>query len=168
MLNAKLTAPIIFLGISMLISGCGNDLDCASNAAKDTALSLMKKGLQERAQSPPWTGVNPTDRSSLPLELALASPECQRGVTDPARYASSGARCAEQKWNEIVAAWASPSYTLDAIRMTANDTTTGAIECAADLHIDVPNWEGIKAPMTYKVEKTSEGKIYVTVFKLHQ
>jgi len=62
---------------------------------------------------------------------------------------------------------ATASYTLDIIRLTAKDATTGSISCAADLNVDVPNdWGSAKEPITYKVENTSDGKPYVTVFGL--
>jgi len=61
-------------------------------------------------------------------------------------------------------AFAGASYSLDVIRLKSRDATTGAVSCAADLHAVLPEGTGsAKEPITYEVEQTSDGKLYVTV-----
>lgn len=43
------------------------------------------------------------------------------------------------------------------------DPTTKAVMCAADLTVAVSTWTA-KLPIRYKVENTSDGKLYATVF----
>jgi hypothetical protein len=57
-------------------------------------------------------------------------------------------------------------YTLDVIRTTAKDQGTGALTCAATLNGEAGKYGAAKLPITYKVEKTSDGKLYVTVYGL--
>jgi hypothetical protein len=52
---------------------------------------------------------------------------------------------------------------LEAIRTTAKDAATGAVFCAAELNINVPQWGILKESMTYKVEKTADGQLFITV-----
>lgn len=54
------------------------------------------------------------------------------------------------------------TLTLDAIRTTDENEKTGAFDCAADLHSN----EGSQFPITYTVETTDDGRVYVTVFGL--
>lgn len=58
-----------------------------------------------------------------------------------------------------------PSYIIKSIRMTGRNATTGAISCAADLHVTLPkNWGEAKAPITYFIEKVlDEDGYHVTV-----
>jgi hypothetical protein len=151
MIKGKLTVPTIVM-TSMLMSGCGNDLDCASGPTKDTVISLAQKQLQEQASA---LG------KSLPLLLAF--------VTGGARFEAEldkckgDQRCNDQVGNRAMEAGTTASYRVDAIRTTAKDTATGALACAADLRIDIPKWGSMTEPMTYRVEKTSDGKSYVTI-----
>jgi hypothetical protein len=55
------------------------------------------------------------------------------------------------------------TYKIDTIRMTAKDPTTKVVMCAADLTVAVNAWT-VKLPITYKIENTSDGRLYATVF----
>jgi hypothetical protein len=57
------------------------------------------------------------------------------------------------------------TYWLDSIRMTAKDSDTKAVSCAAKLNLKVGN-DGANMDITFKVENTSEGKMYATVYGL--
>ena len=60
-------------------------------------------------------------------------------------------------------------YTLNSIRMTAKDSTTGALTCAADLNLKLSNVgkpNGADEDITYKLEKTSDNQLYATVYGL--
>lgn len=61
----------------------------------------------------------------------------------------------EMRANEV-------GLSLDAIRTTEKNKTTGAFDCAAEL----VSSEGVKSPITYTVEVTDDKRVYVTVFGL--
>jgi hypothetical protein len=54
-------------------------------------------------------------------------------------------------------------YGVSAIRTTSKDASTKAVMCAADLTVSLGKWN-TTAPITYKVEITSEDKLYATVW----
>jgi len=69
----------------------------------------------------------------------------------------------DQIWKDSLAKVA---YDLDTIRMTAKDDTTRGVTCAAKISATVPEWGGASMDITYKVEQTTDGKLYVTVYGL--
>ena len=56
-------------------------------------------------------------------------------------------------------------YALDAIRMT-DKNLAGAITCAANIKAEAERYRSKEAPITYKIEKTSDGRLYATVYGL--
>jgi hypothetical protein len=56
-------------------------------------------------------------------------------------------------------------YTLDTIRMTARDADTRTASCVAKLTAQVSDGQA-QAEITYKVENTTDGDLYVTVLNL--
>jgi hypothetical protein len=58
------------------------------------------------------------------------------------------------------------TYTVDMIRMTAKDQTTGAVACAANLRGEASGYGAWTKAITYKLEKTSDGQLYGTVYGL--
>ena len=62
------------------------------------------------------------------------------------------------------AAFDAASYTLDAIRILHKDEQTGAMSCAADVNASLPNnLDSVTLAITYKVERTTDNQLYVTV-----
>ena len=59
------------------------------------------------------------------------------------------------------------AFELSAIRMKSKDSDTGAITCAAILKVNVPGWGSSQKDISYLVENTSDGQIYVTVYGLN-
>lgn len=57
-------------------------------------------------------------------------------------------------------------YRLENIIMTATDKDTGGVSCKADLVGEATGLGSATQPITYTVEKTSEGKLYATVWGL--
>jgi hypothetical protein len=55
-------------------------------------------------------------------------------------------------------------YQLENVILTATDKDTGSVSCKADLVAEVPDWGQETLPITYTVEKTSEGNLYATVW----
>ncbi len=60
-------------------------------------------------------------------------------------------------------AYAAVIYTLNAIRMESKDTTTGAVVCDAQLHAEIPNFGAANEDIEYKVERTTDGNLYVSI-----
>lgn len=59
------------------------------------------------------------------------------------------------------------TVSLEAIKNPDTSWRTGARECAADLKFTAANGAATSAPITYKVEKTNDGKnVFVNVFGL--
>jgi hypothetical protein len=56
-------------------------------------------------------------------------------------------------------------YTLDTIRMNSKDADTKAVSCAAKLNVQIEGG-GAQMEINYKVEKTTDGKLYATVYGL--
>jgi hypothetical protein len=59
----------------------------------------------------------------------------------------------------------SATYWLESIRMTAKDSDTKAVTCAAKLNAKIGD-DGANVDITFKVETTTEGKLYATVHNL--
>ncbi|UFX45220.1 hypothetical protein HAP47_0000305 [Bradyrhizobium sp. 41S5] len=75
-----------------------------------------------------------------------------------------------EKWERIEAARVeaknSMQYTLDVIRTTRKDRETGNIACAATLQGTAGKFGTWALPITYTVERTSDGKLYVIAYGL--
>jgi hypothetical protein len=75
-----------------------------------------------------------------------------------------------EDWKQIEASRAEAKnlmkYTLDVIRTTRKDRETGNIACAATLQGDAGKFGTWTLPITYTVERTSDGIPYVTVYGL--
>ena len=93
----------------------------------------------------------------------------------PAAYALADSI---KKWNEYRSqfterrkaegadALKSLQYRMENIIMTATDKDTGAVSCKANLVGEAPGLGSAQRPIAYTVEKTSEGKLYATVWGL--
>jgi hypothetical protein len=66
-------------------------------------------------------------------------------------------------------------YAIDAVRTTDKNSATGAVSCAASLHVREPHVQGANLfnpdhtatlDITYTLEVTSDNKLYATVFGL--
>ena len=81
---------------------------------------------------------------------------------------SCNARNQEEYFNAGRDLYRSASYSLSVIRMTDRNASTGAVTCAADLHVVMPDgWGRATRPITFKVEKTTVGELYGTIFDLN-
>lgn len=67
----------------------------------------------------------------------------------------------DDAWNAAVE---KVQYQLENVIMTATDKDTGSVSCKADLVGEVPDWGKATLPITYTVEKTSDGDLYATVW----
>jgi hypothetical protein len=59
------------------------------------------------------------------------------------------------------------TYVLNVIRLIRKDDTTEAVGCAARLALDIPGWGNAEKDIEYTVEKTSDKKLYVTIYGLN-
>lgn len=57
----------------------------------------------------------------------------------------------------------SAEYSLDTIRFKGLDEKTGTVSCAARLHAAIPTFGKTRRDITYTVERTTDGKPFVTV-----
>lgn len=55
-------------------------------------------------------------------------------------------------------------YTLSNMILTNKDESTGSVECKATLEAELADWGTAGQDITYKIEKTTEGKLMATVF----
>ena len=60
---------------------------------------------------------------------------------------------------------AEATYEIGTIRMTAKDATTEAVTCEAVLIAEMPKYRQ-EQPIRYKIENTTDGKLYATVWGL--
>lgn len=74
---------------------------------------------------------------------------------------SADRQARDAKWQEAAK---NLQYQLENIIMTATDKDTGSVSCKADLVGEVPDWGSATKPITYTVEKTSDGDLYATVW----
>lgn len=62
-------------------------------------------------------------------------------------------------------ALATATYSLDAIRNEGKDQQTGAVSCAANFTLEVPNWGKVNIQdLGYKIEVTTDGRLYGTIY----
>lgn len=57
------------------------------------------------------------------------------------------------------------SSKLEDIILTKKENDTGTLLCKGKLSVSVDEWGGAEAIKNYKIEKTSEGKLYATLYK---
>jgi hypothetical protein len=163
---------VMYAVLPIILAGCGNDLDCASNGARDLVAQIAA---EHNALVKTVFGQFYSEHP-LPADpdYQAASDYASNQNLDPSNREIAGTRlrAATDKMNAAAAALEADvkkemKYTLDTIRMTAKDQTTGAVSCAADLHGEVGRYGAAKQPIIYKVEKTSDGSLYVSVNGLH-
>jgi len=130
----RTSKAICVCALSIILQGCGNDLDCASSGTKDLIAQIA------------------AEDSTLGYFLGWEF-LAKEGL-------SEDQQAIKQMMTDIKKEM---KYTLETIRMTAKDQTTGAVSCAADLRGDMGKYGAAKRPITYKVAKTSDGKLYVTL-----
>jgi len=142
------------------------------------AFETFKKRYQEQFTDP----VPPSAYNFLFLEENCPKLiEMDRGVIQACAAISEGRACikkatapVEQKSHEAQAkldtrlqeidkAVKAATYSVDTIRVTAKNDETGAIVCAARLSVDIPSIGGAEQQVAYKVERTTDGKLYVTM-----
>jgi len=138
---------ICVCALSIILAGCGNDLDCANSGAKELVEQIAK------------------DHSAMVDSVRMATFNSTCGVLQRSLQNSQNANppemvaCREKTLNVAV------NYNLDAIRTTDKNEATGAVACAANLHAVAEKYESsAEEPITYKLEKTSDGQLYATVF----
>ncbi|HEV2563423.1 MAG TPA: hypothetical protein VGT78_14905 [Rhizomicrobium sp.] len=125
------------LGVAMTACGQSNDLACDSSGATDAVINIVKQ--------------------KNPYELLTTA----IGSDNIDKQKSPWSSSEFYKWyNDIVA---TASYSLKTIRMEDRNATTGAVTCAAKLGADIPNYGGAEEDIEYKVEKTTDGNLYVTI-----
>jgi len=181
--------------LSIILAGCGDDLDCASSGARELVAQIAKEHsamiqtvqmviernlvqeLTEKSETycAEWVDKNPEIIRFPKGPYGVEEPHYCCGYVPPTPDARRRTRidsCRDtfdqkalenlRKTKTVV------DYSLDAIRTSAKDETTGAVACAANLHAVAAEKYNASAeePITYKLEKTSDGKLYATVFGL--
>jgi hypothetical protein len=66
-------------------------------------------------------------------------------------------------WNQD---WARTQYALKTIRTKAKNPDTGELTCEGTILADVPDWGGAHMDVSFTVEKTTDGELYVTIYGL--
>jgi hypothetical protein len=133
---------LVVVLLTVLGAGSTNEVACSSSGAKSLVIQLAKKPATSLLETRIW--------------LTHASSEEQ-------------ARMLKSTVEQI-------SYDLDEIRTTSKDATTSAVNCAAKLSYELPPLGGgqnlqsqvTSEPITYKVEKTDDGRLYVTAYGLRR
>lgn len=53
-------------------------------------------------------------------------------------------------------------YRVDTIRMESRDASTKAVACSAEIYVQLEDGTGAQDEISYKVQNTTDGKLYVT------
>lgn len=127
----------------MLVTACSSAPDCASTSA----LKLVDQLIEERNWPPPdWQAMMSTPFAQA--KIAAAKPRHD----DYSFWRKLGREM-----------YAASARSFDTVRTTEKDSSTGAVQCVARLHMSLANNEGIfTSEVTYRIEKTADGKEYVT------
>jgi hypothetical protein len=147
--------------------------DAASRANKkmfDACVSHMTSGGNCIAAADRFQQAR-DDAATAHASLHAAYDAADAAARDAARAAAGAADAAARAADDAERAAASAAvmkemkYTLDAIR-TPDKTLSGALTCAATLKGDAGKSGAWTLPITYKVEQTSDGRLYVGVYGL--
>ena len=155
-----LRLTVIFV-LTVGIIGCDplSDPDCGSSSTK-SLIGQIAKEKNAFYRTIFFASNNVTSRIDNPYGLS----DC-----DQKRQDIAAVTC--RKNEELISsikddfdlAFSKISYTLDTIRITNRDPQTKKVECIAILRGDIPDWGSADKEITYSVEQTSDGGIYVTV-----
>ena len=135
---------IVLTAIALGLASCGgSEPDCASSGATSLVAQIAKE-------------------NNAFLQMFLL-----RKAMGPHDATDGGLLEAQQEFKD------GATYKIAAIRMKAKDATTKAVTCEADLILEMPHLERLfiipgmplseKKPITYQIEKTSDGQLYATV-----
>jgi len=123
---------------------CGFELgpDCARDDVKKTVIGIVKQHPPEHLLSvaaDAWTAKQKRDIEK----------ECGKTYTETCTRPAMETMTQEQRLMGQAA-----TYTIDQIRMTDKNETTGAVSCTANLRVVLPEyWGSADEPITYLVEK---------------
>jgi hypothetical protein len=137
----------------LALCGFGGTPDCANDGIKKTVIRIVK-------EHPPLPLLTKAGESWSAVQKQAIEKECGKPYTEACYSPALDTLAGKQRQLDAAA-----SYDLNNIRMTDKNETTGALSCAADLHVVLPeNWGAAGKPITYLVEKASrEGEFNVTV-----
>lgn len=145
------------LGLLLL---CGFEVrpDCASDDARKTVIAIAK-------EHPPAQMLSVAEKTWTARQKQEIEKECGKQYTEECTRPALETLAQKQRLMGHDA-----SYKIDNIRMTDRNVTTGAVSCAADLHITLQEyWGSADEPITYLVERYlgKGGGFNVTVYGLH-
>lgn len=162
------TVLIVFV----CMCGCSKaDPDCAANDAKNLVLRIAKEHSsvspaavlsRDTASAKAFRNKQQSETADL-MSKARAQCNGNAGCLNQARIKidNDSAERAQSEGERVLAA---AIYSLDTIRLTGRDDVTRAATCAANLQVQFPDqWGNDEAQITYKLEITSDGKLYATV-----
>ncbi len=66
---------------------------------------------------------------------------------------------------EFDEAYDNSRFQFENIILTDKNENTGTVECKANLKLEVVGWGGVEAEKQYKIEGTSDGKLYATLYR---
>lgn len=141
----------------LVLCGFGGTRDCASDDVRKTVIKIVK-------EHPPLQLLTTAGETWVSIQKHAIEKECGKPYTEACYRPALETLDQKQRLMGQAA-----SYDIDNIRLTDRNVTTGAVSCAADLHVVLPeNWGRAGEPITYLVEKISgEGEFNVTIRELH-
>jgi hypothetical protein len=151
---------------SLTVLPAGASPDCGSPETKELALKIAKETSPNKLLQ--YIVSNSTQframANATPLMITL---NCNQIVSIYSESTVSQVQFQVMLCKNFIRnlnqAYDKSTYSIDTIRMTDKDAQTEKVVCAAKLSLDMPDWGGAKMDVTFQVENTTDGQLYVTV-----
>ena len=165
-----LTKTVPFVAM-FAVAGCTSEPDCGSNETKTLIKQIAKDNgallfqAQVIAASQKNAQFTPSNLESEQRKLAdfqyndPASVPQQRAFVQNIIDEANKALMADWEHNASKA-----EYTVENAIMTEKNQQTGAVACKASLKVVVPEWAWAATDIKYTVEKTTDGKLFATLY----
>jgi hypothetical protein len=163
----KARSRLIPLTLGFILAGCGsNKLSCDSSGARDLVtkilhehqpITLLGTAFSDNLAKL-YSGEHDYQHSLRDCETSAHANETVNECAD--RLDRANVEMINKRTND---AYNSAIYSLSAIRLESQDADTGAVTCDATLQVTIPNSGSAQQDITYKVEKTTNDQLYVTV-----
>jgi hypothetical protein len=159
---------LLALIISYISTGCSRELDCGSNEAKELIKEIALE--QHLYLDYIFTNSDQFRNTEIFKSIMEGANIISLGLTPNQNFIDEFpifkiATHSLPIFNDFVDSYKnSASAKLEDIIMTKKENDTGSLSCKGKLSVDVDGWGGAEAIKDYKIEKTSEGELYATLY----
>jgi hypothetical protein len=173
--SAALTGRTLIGIITLLFclvqsADAGPDPDCGSSQTRDLLNQLLNRHWSEVPTIGQALRSSTASKADEARSDALAA-DCARKLGKKQKKLGDSVACIQNdpRWKEglrfLERAGRDTVLSVENIRVTAKDATTGAVTCAADLDVRFEDGHA-RNGILFTIERTTDGKLYGTIFGL--